>query len=68
MIQTCREKAEKEAREKDIEWKLIFHKQVFLNGFSHILVGIYGPDWMNTKAAFWVPAASYIWKNPVSLL
>lgn len=43
-------------------WKLLFHKQGFLNGFLHIL-GIYGPDWMNTKAAFWVLAVSYIWKN-----
>lgn len=43
-------------------WKLVFHKNGFLNGFLH-LFGVNGPDWMNTDAAFWVLVFSYLWKN-----
>ena len=43
-------------------WKLLFHKNGFLNGLLS-LFGISGPDWMNTEAAFWVLVFSYLWKN-----
>lgn len=43
-------------------WRLVFHKNGFLNGFLALL-GIEGPDWMNTGAAFWVLVFSYLWKN-----
>ena len=43
-------------------WRLLFHSQGLLNQwFSHL--GMEGYDWMNTKYAFWVLIASYIWKN-----
>lgn len=43
-------------------WRLLFHKNGFLNGFLH-LFGVQGADWMNTEAAFWVLVFSYLWKN-----
>ena len=43
-------------------WKLFFDGRGFLNGMLETL-GIQGPDWMNTKAAFCVLVFSYIWKN-----
>lgn len=43
-------------------WRLLFHRNGFLNGFLH-LFGVQGPDWMNTDAAFQVLVFSYLWKN-----
>lgn len=43
-------------------WRFLFHSQGLVN---HWLVhfGWKGSDWMNTGKAFWILAASYIWKN-----
>jgi multiple sugar transport system permease protein len=43
-------------------WKILFDEQGFLNGFLQLL-GINGPDWMNTGNAFGVLVFSCIWKN-----
>lgn len=43
-------------------WKGIFSEHGFLNGFLHLL-GMKGPDWMNTKYAFAILVFSYVWKN-----
>lgn len=43
-------------------WKLLFHKSGLVNSMIAGL-GIAGPDWMNTDAAFWVLVVSYLWKN-----
>lgn len=47
-------------------WKMFFSKQGFLNGcllrLGWVLEG-YLPDYMGTKAAFWVLVFSYLWKN-----
>lgn len=50
-------------------WKMIFDKAGFLNGLLTGAAGFlpsapaFSADYMNTKAAFWVLVASYIWKN-----
>lgn len=43
-------------------WRFLFHGQGLLNGLLQA-AGLAGTDWMNTDAAFWVLAGSYIWKN-----
>ncbi len=43
-------------------WRMLFHPNGLLNQWlSHL--GVAGCDWMNTKYAFWVLVASYVWKN-----
>ncbi len=43
-------------------WKIVFHEHGLLNSLLND-VGIHGIDWMNSKYAFWVLVATYIWKN-----
>lgn len=43
-------------------WQFIFAQGGFVNKVLDSF-GISGPDWMNTKAAFWVLVFSYLWKN-----
>lgn len=43
-------------------WKIVFHENGILNGVLSD-IGITGIDWMNSKYAFWVLVATYIWKN-----
>jgi ABC-type sugar transport systems, permease components len=43
-------------------WRILFHRQGFLNGFINIF-GIEAIDWMNSEYAFGVLVFSYIWKN-----
>lgn len=43
-------------------WRVLFHESGMLNGILNA-VHITGPDWMNTKYAFWVLVFSYVWKN-----
>ena len=47
-------------------WKMLFSQQGFLNGWLLRLGWIaegHLPDYMGTKAAFWVLVFSYLWKN-----
>ena len=43
-------------------WKTVFSQGGLLNGLLNVL-GIEGPNWMNTGLAFSVLVFSYIWKN-----
>lgn len=43
-------------------WKVLFDNSGLMNGLLAGL-GITGPDWMNSPAAFWVLVGSYLWKN-----
>lgn len=43
-------------------WKIVFNEHGILNGLLND-IGITGVDWMNSKYAFWVLVATYIWKN-----
>lgn len=43
-------------------WKTVFSQGGLLNGLLNML-GIEGPNWMNTGLAFSVLVFSYIWKN-----
>ncbi len=49
-------------------WKMLFHKQGFLNLFLTRAGEIFGfgpvqTDYMGTGAAFWILVFSYVWKN-----
>lgn len=50
-------------------WKIIFDKRGLLNGLLNDLAAaaglgrVFETDYMESKAAFWVLVASYIWKN-----
>ncbi|MCI9083510.1 MAG: sugar ABC transporter permease [Lachnospiraceae bacterium] len=39
-------------------WKMVFHR----NGLINSCLGI-GTDWLNSSYAFWVLAATFLWKN-----
>lgn len=39
-------------------WKIIFHKNGLINSWFELET-----DWINSANAFWVLAASYLWKN-----
>ncbi|MBT9778789.1 ABC transporter permease subunit [Clostridium sp. MCC353] len=43
-------------------WKLVFHNKGILNQIL-LLFGAAGKDWMGGKSAFYVLAATYLWKN-----
>ena len=43
-------------------WKIVFNNHGLINGIVNRF-GVNGIDWMNTRFAFWVLVATYIWKN-----